>query len=197
MSISLYDVRSEFLSGYIDINEVVSRYRGWLSWIFYVLCYRFNYQTCDHDFMAFRGLKRGDSRYSEMVCHKFDLLIDSGRHLKFFGYGSHGRVRGSGLHMVLEYDANSIGLLEAWLAVSADFNRFMSRIRKRFGKVSVVRVWESHESGYPHVHVLLIFHSYVFDGYSSRRRGNLIYRVFGSNYRLLKSYWVLIWLVLL
>ena len=150
---------------------------------------RFNYSKRDFEYAFFRGSKRGDDRYGVLTCRKFERLSRFGRDLVYFGFGSHGHICGSGLHVVLEYDANVIGLSDAWLRVGVDFNRFMSHVRKLFGKVSVVRVFESHESGYPHVHILLIFDSHVFSGYSSHRRGKLVYRVFGSDFKSLKSCW--------
>jgi len=190
VSLSLRSVRSDFLNDYLDVDGVVSRYRDWLEWIVYVICFRFNFSKGDYEYAFFRGLKRGDRRYNALICRKFERLARFGRKLVYFGYGSHGYVKGSGLHVVLEYDANVVDLRDAWLDVGSDFNRFMSRVRRLFGKVSVVRVFESHESAYPHIHVVLVFHDYVFLGYSSRRRGHMVYRVFGVDYKSLKACWI-------
>jgi hypothetical protein len=189
-TLSLKSIRWGFEDGFYGVDEVVSRYREWLDWIFYIICCRFNYSKGDYEYVFFRGLKRGDKRYGVIVCRRFERLARFGRDLVYFSVGSHGHVQGSGLHFVLEYDSNVVGLSEAWLRVGVDFNRFMSRIRKLFGSVSIVRVWEGHDSGYPHIHILLIFHDHVFSGYSSRRRGRLIYRVFGSDYSMLKCCWI-------
>ncbi|GAH93992.1 unnamed protein product, partial [marine sediment metagenome] len=59
-----------------------------------------------------------------------------------------------------------------WERVSADFNRFMAMIRKRYGEVYAVRIWESHESGLVHVHVILLFKSRRFKTFKDR--GGLI-----------------------
>ncbi|GAI32843.1 unnamed protein product, partial [marine sediment metagenome] len=56
--------------------------------------------------------------------------------------------------------------------VSKDFNRFMAMIRKRYGEVYAVRIWESHESGLVHVHVILLFKSRRFKTFKDR--GGLI-----------------------
>lgn len=190
MSLPLSFVRSCFIDGSYSVDDVVSSYRDWLSWVFYVICIRFNFSKYDYEYAFFRGLKRGDNRYSVLTCRRFERLARFGRSLVYFGYGSHGYVRGSGLHVVLEYNANLVSLSDAWLRVGVDFNRFMSHIRKLFGMVSVVRVFESHESGYPHIHVLLVFHDYVFSGYSVRKHKHLVYRVFGSDFADLKGCWI-------
>ena len=190
MSGLLNFVRSSFINERINIDDVVSYYREWLDWIFYVVCYRFNYTKCEYEYAMFRGLKRGDDRYNTVVCRKFSRLYDYGRNLTYFAFGSRGYVRSSGLHVVLEYNSNVIGLPEAWLHVGVDFNRFMSRVRKLFGRVSIVRVFESHKSGYPHIHAILVFHDFVFSGYSSHRRGRFVYRTFGHDFASLKDCWV-------
>ncbi len=189
MSISLKSVRNQFLDGFYGVEDVVGEYKVWLSWIFYVICVRFNYSRGDYEYVVFRGVKRGDERYGFLICRKFKRLALFGEGLNYFSYGSHGKIRGGGLLATFEYDTNRFSLSDAWLRVGVDFNRSMSYLRKKFGKVSIARVWESHESGYPHIHAMFIFHEHVFSGYSSRRHGHLIYRVFGSGYKSLKGSW--------
>jgi hypothetical protein len=42
-------------------------------------------------------------------------------------------------------------------SISLRWNKYMARLRKRFGRVEVVRSFESTEQGYPHIHAELIF----------------------------------------
>jgi hypothetical protein len=44
-----------------------------------------------------------------------------------------------------------------WEEVGQDFNRWISAMRRRYGKISILRSWESHEDGYPHIHCVLLF----------------------------------------
>ena len=164
----------------------MKQYCDWLAVFFYVVVYR--YINGENEFGIFRGLKRGDDRYSYLTCKKFNRLARYGKNLSYFGFGSHEAVSGSGLLATLEYDSNRISAGEAWQNVGLDLNRWICGIRSKFGNVSMVRVFESHDSGYPHVHALLIFHNYEFAGKSLRnRRGKLIYRVVGSDFDNLKS----------
>ena len=48
-------------------------------------------------------------------------------------------------------------ILQAWLSIGKEWNRFISVLRKRYGKVEFIRSWEAHESGMPHVHAELCF----------------------------------------
>jgi hypothetical protein len=169
----------------LGVDDVVEQYRAWLAVFFYVVVYRFI--NGESEFGIFRGLKRGDQRYSFLTCKKFELLARFGRDLSYFGFGSHEAVSGSGLLATLEYDSNRVDLGYAWQHVGVDFNRWICGIRSKFGDVSVIRVFESHESGYPHIHALLIFHVKVFDGKSMRnKRGKLVYRIVGSDFDNLK-----------
>ena len=36
------------------------------------------------------------------------------------------------------------------------YNRFITAFRKRYGDCSVIRVYEAHKSGYPHIHLIMI-----------------------------------------
>lgn len=178
--------QSLFLNGFMGISDVVESYRQWLAIYFYVVCNRF--VRGDFEYGIFHSLKRGDERYSALVCRKFAALGRFGKGLSYFGDGVREAVSGSGLLVTLEYDSNKIGLADAWLRVGVDLNRWICGIRRKFGKVSMIRVFESHESGYPHVHALLVFHEYSFFGRSMKnKRGRLIYRVVGADFDSLKS----------
>jgi len=45
----------------------------------------------------------------------------------------------------------------AWVKLGSEFNRFLSVLKRRYGDVSVLRSWESHDSGYPHIHAIVCF----------------------------------------
>jgi len=50
-----------------------------------------------------------------------------------------------------------------WEEVGKYFNRWISALKSRYGKISIIRCWESHEDGYPHIHVVLLFHDVEFE----------------------------------
>jgi hypothetical protein len=75
-----------------------------------------------------------------------------------------------------------VDLGSAWRSVGVDFNRYLSALRKQFGKLSVVRCWESHLDGFPHVHALILFKDWSFKGFSHvNLKGKLSYRVYSVN----------------
>lgn len=58
---------------------------------------------------------------------------------------------------------------QAWKRSSSDFNRFMANIRKKFGGVSCVRVYEASSRAYPHIHCILLFDNFEFSVFRDLR----------------------------
>lgn len=77
--------------------------------------------------------------------------------------------RGSGLtnmlFVTLTIDASHVTLYSSWDRASHYFNNFISSLRNRFGRVSVLKVGESHESGYHHIHCILVFADHWFTAF--------------------------------
>ena len=49
-----------------------------------------------------------------------------------------------------------------WEEVDSDYNRWITGVRRLFGKIEVVRAWEGHSDGYPHIHCVLLFEETEF-----------------------------------
>lgn len=60
----------------------------------------------------------------------------------------------------MTYDVKLSSFRDAWRNVGVEFNKFMAYIRRKFGKVSCCRVFESFENGYPHIHCILLFEAW-------------------------------------
>ena len=65
----------------------------------------------------------------------------------------------------LTYDPAGLTIGEAWARVGEDYNRWVSALRARYGKVSVFRVWEAQLSGYPHIHAVVLFETSEFEAF--------------------------------
>ena len=50
----------------------------------------------------------------------------------------------------------------AWEDVGKDFNRWISGLRRKCGKIRVLRDWEAQSDGYPHIHCVLYFEEMEF-----------------------------------
>jgi len=51
----------------------------------------------------------------------------------------------------------------AWEDVGKDYNRWISGLRRRYGKIHVLRNWEAQSDGYPHIHCVLYFEEREFE----------------------------------
>lgn len=130
-----------------DEAELVESYLTWLDRpVYIVLKDKFEKGR----YKCFRGAKRGDSFYCHKTLNRWDKLADEIQDSDYHvGHSMTGAV-----WVTLTYADQQE---RNWLSIAADFNRFMARLRKRYGKIDVVRVWESHKSGLPHAHSILLF----------------------------------------
>ena len=98
--------------------------------------------------------KRGNEEYRRSINAKLNL---SGK--KFFRQlgklYDYQRDRGTRAVFITLTYRSEYGV-DAWEHVGEDYNRFMARFRKRFGKCDTVRVWESMQNGRPHIHAMVL-----------------------------------------
>lgn len=112
-------------------------------------------------YTAALAAKRGNRVYRGRLSSRLKIL-DKGRELALSVFARGKALKfTSYIFTTLTY-ARDDRLGDIWENVGSDYNRWITGIRKKFGKCEVVRCFESHEDGYPHIHVLLIFHDYDF-----------------------------------
>jgi len=143
---------SGFLNLYKDIEipleDVKYYYVQWVKEVNYMLFRKKLLK--DVSYFVVKCAKRGNDVYFRRVRKRFNLLFDV--NVPF----------GSGLLITLTWDTKICSRHQAWLRVSADFNRFMARLRREFGSASSVRCFESFSNGYPHVHIFVLFKEFKF-----------------------------------
>ena len=66
------------------------------------------------------------------------------------------------LFITLTYDTKLKSAREAWASISEEFNRWITDLRNKYGKLSYVKCFESTERGYPHIHLLVVFREAQF-----------------------------------
>ena len=149
----------------IDFDELEKFYVGWLDYDEYIV---FQKQTdkltvtgeIEKETVAIKGAKRGNDVYAWRIWKRLKFLY-SLKNRSFFNL--HGNVKSSNLLFVtLTNDVKLSTIREAWETIGEDFNRWIRNLRKKFGRVSYLRCWEASKRGYPHVHLLMIFHDYTF-----------------------------------
>jgi hypothetical protein len=155
-----------FLRDYLQFNystdEIVERYIEWAAVTTYMILTRWNTSESKNDVFVVKCAKRGNDVYCSRVYNRFKGLSSSAEKLIFFNPKDRGTNKTKALWATLSYDSKRCEFGEAWRNVGIEFNRFITLVRKRFGKVSLCRVWESFENGYPHIHTILLFEDHEF-----------------------------------
>ena len=188
--VSLRSCLKEMADWGFSPEYVVKEYLTWVSVAFYVFLQRYNNIKQEDEYAVFRSRKRGDAKYVRHVKRRFYALGNAVSSQEFFSLKDRGIVSSPVLFATLEYDANRYDQYDCWKKVGTDFNRWLSYLRRKYGKSATVRVWESHESGYPHIHIAVAFEDHIFfGGYIKNRRGKGKFRVKGRDYSILKKSW--------
>mgnify|MGYP001229395295 CR=1 FL=1 len=107
-----------------------------------------------------KASKRGNDVYKDKVNHKFGFF-DRLEPIEFFDDSDKHRSTPM-LFVTLTVDPKLYSLKEAWSFIGEELNRFETLLRQKYGKFVKFRVWESHESGYPHSHIVYYFHKTTF-----------------------------------
>jgi len=156
--VSLAECRSAVACYGFSVETLVDYYLQWVVEPFYVIVSGWNGFKKDFQYASFASVKRGDERYARRVMHKFRNLSDEMKDKVFFTFGERDRskIESRVVFASLTYD-RKMNLEDTWRFVGKDFNRWITRLRKRFGKIDVVRCFESQVDGYCHIHAVLLF----------------------------------------
>lgn len=165
--LKLKDIRNDYKNGLLDLSGVVDLYKKWLNSHHYMILYKVNKDkylgynkrigrdTYDVNYLAVELSKRGNRVYLKRVLKKFrglnECLYLSGD--KRFLNGK--RDKTNLLFITLTYDVKRCGVDEAWYCLGQDLNGFLDRLRKKYGRITVLRSFESYKNNYPHVHIIV------------------------------------------
>jgi hypothetical protein len=149
----------------IDFEELERFYVEWRDYDEYIV---FQKQTdklsvtgeIEKGTVAIKGAKRGNDVYAWHLWNRLKFLYN----LKNQSYfDPHSNLKSSNLLFVtLTYDVKLSTIRSAWDTIGEDFNKWIRNLQKKFGRVSYLRCWDASKRGYPHVHLLMIFHDYEF-----------------------------------
>jgi len=114
----------------------------------------------DKETIAVKCAKRGNDVYwwrvgkriKQLYNLKAQTLFDPRSNIK----------RSNVLFVTLTYDAKRTTITEAWATEGEDFNKWIRNLRKKLGRISYFRSLEASKKGYPHIHILMMFHEYDF-----------------------------------
>lgn len=133
--------------------------------------------TMETELSIHKNIKRGNPEYIKAIRGKLQPFLD--QEPRIFFDQDDGIKRTNALHIILEYDATSYSLGEAWFYVGVDFNRFLSNLKKHFGKFVHIRAWHGHDSGYPHIDVIIYFNNFEFSAvkWYDKKRDKISFRI--------------------
>ena len=124
----------------------------------------------ESDYFALKCSKRGNDVYRHRVYRRFKGLASLADKTAFFNPNDRTQNKKTkALFLTLTYDTKLCSLGEAWKNIGKEFNRFMSHVRKHFGKVSCFRVFEAFANGYPHIHCILLFEEKQFKVFRDKK----------------------------
>jgi len=124
----------------------------------------------ESDYFALKCSKRGNDVYRHRVYRRFKGLASLACKTAFFNPKDRTiNKKTKALFVTLTYDTKLCSFGEAWKNIGVEFNRFMSHVRKNFGKVSSCRVFEAYENGHPHIHCILLFEDKEFKGFRDKK----------------------------
>jgi hypothetical protein len=165
----------------VDFQELQAFYRKWRDFIEYIVLQK---QTdnlrikgeVDRETIAVKCAKRGNDVYWWRVGKRLKFLHKLKDHTLF---DVHGKGKCSNvLFVTLTYDTRRSSIHEAWETIGEDFNKWIRNLRKKFGRISYLRCWEASKKGYPHIHVLMVFHDHQFRiAFSQLQRKRRVYRI--------------------
>jgi len=114
----------------------------------------------EDEFLAVKCSKRGNDVYQRRIKTRLGWMHREIPDKKFFeikDFQVDKVVKTSLLWVTLTWDTKRGDIIQAWETLGSGFNRWLSALRSKYGEISCLRVWESYESGYPHVHAVVFF----------------------------------------
>ena len=94
------------------------------------------------------------------------------------------------LFITTTVDPKRYSIKAAWLDISAELHRFETLLRQKYGSFAKFRVWESHASGYPHSHIVYVFHNEPFTVWEHfDKEGNRSFRIPNKDRDAIKHMW--------
>jgi len=171
-----------------DSTRLTEEYLSWVERPAYILLQQLDpkhNKPIPNKYKVIRGAKRGDSQYARKTLNRFNTLEDKAKKLKLQCSPRFTQALFIGFTYAKQKDSN-------WKRVTSDWAKFMSRLRRRHGKIQQVRMLEAHKSGFVHLHAIIIFETRRFNlkKWYSRHREKHIYILRSEKQRqALKDLW--------
>jgi hypothetical protein len=145
-----------------DLDFIKKAFVYWATFTEYLIFRKENIYTYETQYKAVKASKRGNDVYAWRLRKRLQFLKKLPE-ISFFDHRDRSRRHKTRVLFIGFTYRRDLRLDEAWELVGRDFNRTISALRRRFGKIHIMRTWEAHNDGYPHIHCILYFEEYEFD----------------------------------
>lgn len=161
-----------------DLESLVKFYTNWRDYDEYGVIQRqiWNGYDVEKKTIAVKCSKRGNDVYQRRVRDRLQVLrLDKGD-AEFFTFNDANPKVGI-VFVTLTWRAEG-NVAESWESIGEHFNRWITNLREKYGRISYERDWEATARGYCHVHALLMFHDSEFLAFKTiDEGGRFLWRV--------------------
>lgn len=176
------DMRYRFQYCESDIPYLFDLYKKWVDQSEYftleiLIRQPESFALVERSWAAIKCSKRGNDVYSHRVAERLEPLKKAVAKLSKVEQPDtcqRNIQKTNMLYVTLTYDTKRCSMTQAWKNIGKEHNNFTSQLRAEYGKVCILRCFESYENGYPHIHALLIFEDRRFSSFhhASRNKKN-------------------------
>ena len=144
-----------------DLEFIKGAFIHFALFVEYLIFRRENLYTYEKEWKAVKASKRGNDVYAWRLNKRLKPLKSLPK-LQFFSQKNRSKRHKTKILFITLTYRRDIRLDIAWESVGLDFNRWISGLRRKFGKIHVLRAWEAQRDGNPHIHCVLYFEEYEF-----------------------------------
>jgi hypothetical protein len=183
-----YNIRAAYFSNYINKEKVKELYCAWRDTPEYLWLDGYDIQGGFVKTCFVKAAKRGNDVYKDRLNKKFKFLEELPP--IWFIDDSAADKRSPMIFVTLTVDPKKYSLDQAWDQIGMELHIFETKLRQKYGSFVKIRVWESHESGFPHVHLVYYFHNYRFIVFEHFNNSNdRSWRIVTKDRNIIANFW--------
>lgn len=141
----------------LDFEGLTDFYKGWRAYPEYLILHN----PKEKQWIAVKCSKRGNDVYWHRIKDRFAGIFQ-GADLRFFNPRDRGPKFTKAVFATLTFDTKLCSCQNSWKMEGRLYNRWITRLRREYGPIDVIRCFESYFNGYIHTHALLIFKDHEF-----------------------------------
>ena len=159
----IYKLRNHYRENPIDHEELIEAFKTYYEFNEYAIIEKRIYdistsELVDSKKIAVKTIKRGNDKWKKRVRKKIYSLIK----LVEEDFSKH-HDRTNWLFISYTVDPKKYSKEEAWKIIPSNFNKDITNLRNKYGKIDYVGTVEAQANGYPHIHALMRFNDISFE----------------------------------